>query len=241
MLGIGAQRATAGSRGAGYRRSNGIFALGSSGVPAIGWTALTDRLSGPGGYYNIGNALGLFGGIALSIAAASGGEGADLQVGARAAFDYLAGNASAACVSLAMLVFFWSGEAYRRAWAKGSPPVARLNARGDLLSGFGALLLGLGLLLVGQPLLAASSGLLHALGKFGSALHPARIPHGSWPDPCRSTVLVSRLPALVLLTMALVAALAAPGGPSAIAVASPALLLVCYLIWIKADLMLFRG
>ena len=118
---------------------------------------------------------------------AGGAEGPTLGSGARAAYDHLAGSASALSVTAAMLVFFWSGEVYLRAWARGFPPDARLNRRGDLLSGWGALLLGLGLFLIGQPVLAATAGLLHAIGKFGSTLHgplPLR-PGAAGPLPDR--------------------------------------------------------
>lgn len=202
------------------------------------WAGL--GLSGPGGYYNLGNAIGLSGGIVLSVAAAGGPTGPTLSSGARAAFDYIAGSASAVSVSIAMLIFFWSGGIYRRAWTGGFPPDPRLNRRGDLLSGYGALALGLGLFLIGQPLLAATAGLMHAFGKFGSALRPAGSGSGRWPLPYRSAVLISRVPAMVLLATTLVAALSAPGGPAPTAVAAPGLLLVCYLLWARADLLLFR-
>jgi hypothetical protein len=202
--------------------------------------ALGGRLAGPGDYYNIGNALGLLGGVALAVVAA---EAPSLRTGARAALDHLAGSASALSVTLAMLIFFVSGEAYHRAWAGGFPPDKALNRRGDVLSGYGALALGLGLFLLGQPVLAATAGLMHAFGKFGSALHrpdpAARASH--WPDPFRTAVLLSRVPAIVLVLAAIAVALAAPGGPHPMAIAAPGLLLVCYLLWARADLLLFRG
>ncbi len=204
------------------------------------WAGVRPRLAGPGGYYNVGNALGLVGGLALAVVQAGGAEGPTLGSGARAAYDHLAGSASALSVTAAMLVFFWSGEVYLRAWARGFPPDARLNRRGDLLSGWGALLLGLGLFLIGQPVLAATAGLLHAIGKFGSALHGPLPLRPGRPDPFRTAVLLSRVPALVMLAGELGSALSAPGGPVATAVAAPALLIVCYLLWAKADLMLFR-
>ena len=100
------------------------------------WAGVRPRLAGPGGYYNVGNALGLVGGLALAVVQASGAEGPTLGSGARVAYDHLAGSASALSVTAAMLVFFWSGEVYLRAWARGFPPDARLNRRGDLLSGW---------------------------------------------------------------------------------------------------------
>ena len=181
------------------------------------WSALSHRLAGPGGYYNIGNAIGLVGGIALSVAAAGGDAGPSLRTVAHAAFDYLAGSTSALSVSVAMLIFFWSGEAYHRAWAGGFPPDARSNRRGDLLSGYGAIALALGLFLLGQPLLAATAGLLHAFGKFGSARqHPAATGRKRrWPDPYRTAVLLSRGPAIVLVVIALAEAFSATRWPGA--------------------------
>jgi hypothetical protein len=208
--------------------------------PVRAWQFVRRRLAGPGGLYNFGNAIGLLGGIALQIAAAGAVAGLDLRTGTAAAIDYFAGSASAVAITVAMLVFFWSGEVYHRAWAAGFPPDRNLNRLGDLLSGHGALILGLGLLLLGEPLLAATAGLLHAIGKYGSAWHDA-MPDGLArlrPDPFRSAVLASRVPAIVLVLMEIGDGLATaqPG-----AVAAPALLLVCYLIWAAADLMLFRS
>lgn len=204
--------------------------------------ALFSRLAGPGGLYNAGNAIGLAGGVSLAVAASGGSDGPDVASGLTAAADYLAGGADAIAISAAMLVFFWGGEVYHRAWSKGAPPDASLNRRGDLLSGYGALLLGLGLFLMGQPLLAASSGLLHAFGKFASVWHGSRKagPEG-WPDLFRSTVLVSRLPALLLVTTDLGNAILHEGGTSFALLSGPALLLSCYLIWARADLMLLRS
>ncbi len=200
--------------------------------------ALLARLGGPGGCYNLGNALGLAVGIGLQASQASGG----VAGAAGATLAFLAGDASAVALTLATAVFFWSGEVYYRAWAHGAPPDAALNRRGDLLSGVGAIGLGIGLMTLGQPLLAAFSGLLHAAGKFGSAFHrtPGAGLRGwpaAWPDPFRSAVLASRVPAMLAALLDLQAGLA--GGASPAALAPPLTLLVCYLLWAKADLMLF--
>lgn len=202
-------------------------------------TALAARLSGPGGLYNLGNALGLMGGISLHVAAALAPREAGLSHGVSAILDYLAGSFGAFAITLAMLVFFWSGERYHRAWSKGAPPDPALNRVGDLSSGFGALLLGLGLLLLGQPLLAATSGLLHAAGKFGSMLPPhlqSRLPVG--PAAFRLTVVASRIPALVAVLLQAKAALAGQAGQP---LAASALLILCYLLWLRADLALLRS
>lgn len=201
--------------------------------------SVTARLAGPGGLYNLGNGLGLMGGLALHLSAALAVQGAGLTHGAFAVWDYLAGSMGATAITLAMLVFFWSGERYHRAWANGAPPDARMNRIGDLSSGYGALLLGLGLLLLGQPLLAATSGLLHAAGKFGSALPPrlqTRLPFGS--GAFRLTVVASRIPALVAV---LLQARAAIAGAEAQPLVASALLLLCYMLWLKADITLLKS
>lgn len=121
-----------------------------------------------------------------------------------------------------------------------------LCRRGDLLSAIGALVLGVALALLGHPLLAATAGLLHALGKLGSALHRPddhALPGWAqaWPDPFRSAVLLSRVPATLVAAEALATALLEAGLNGAVpAIVEPGVLLVCYALWSKADLMLFR-
>lgn len=205
------------------------------------------RLSGPGGYYNIGNGLGLVMGVVIQIATMPQGAEPPADHAVLAAADYFAGSDAALALTLATLIFCWSGEAYHRAWATADAPDPALNRLGDHLSGIGALALGVALFLTGEPVLAATSGLLHAAGKFGSALHLTGLASlfrwpAAWPDPFRSAVLVSRLPALLAAALATAAALpeALAGGHLA-AVAAPATLLICYLLWAKADLLLFRS
>ena len=195
------------------------------------------RLVGPGGLYNAGNAVGLAMGIGLQVAvlpAESRGLGEILA----ATFGYLGGNPAALALTGATAIFFVSGEAYHRAWAHGAPPVEALNRRGDLLSGIGALVLGLALLGLGQVALALTAGLLHALGKFGSAGHwrPLRGWRRDWPDFWRSLVLASRIPAVLATVLGLLDLLAA-GAPT-LALLTPLTLLVCYAFWCRADLML---
>ena len=91
------------------------------------------RLSGPGGLYNLGNALGLLGGVSFHVAAATA-----VGITGWAAFaDYFVGSLGATAITLAMLIFFWSGEQYHKGWAHGAPPDARLNRLGDVSSGWG--------------------------------------------------------------------------------------------------------
>jgi hypothetical protein len=199
---------------------------------------IMDRLRGPGGYYNIGNLIGIATGVAVQLAQAPAEMSAAGAVG-----NYLAGDFSGAMLTVATLVFMASGEAYHRAWADGFPANAALVRLGDLTSGIGALALGVGLLTLGQPILAATSGLLHAFGKFGSALcRPKRDSAYDWPWIFRAVVIESRVPAVLaaLLELARLAPALADGGQVASSVTAAALL-VCYLIWTKADLLLLKS
>lgn len=193
---------------------------------------LAARITGPGGYYNLGNAVGLTGGLSLAAwtSGVSGAGGA-----ATAAAAYLAGSGSAAALTVATLIFFWSGEIYHRAWANPESPDGRLNRQGDLLSALGAVALGISLALLDLPLLAATAGALHALGKLGSALHKPGAPALPgwplpWPDPYRSAVLLSRGPATLVAALALVAALSGTGPHAVVpALLGPGVLLLCNL------------
>lgn len=204
--------------------------------------AIVARMKGPGGYYNIGNLLGLVAGTAVQIMHAAGDGPIGFSQSARVTVEQFVGSPSAVALSVAMFVFFLSGEAYHRAWENGFPPIEALNRRGDWLSGIGAIFLGVGLLITGQPFLAATAGLLHAVGKFGSAWAgtPDRgIWPAAWPDLWRTLVLASRVPALLAATLSLTSNIL---GTSAKAdIITPVTLLLCYILWIKADLMLFRS
>ncbi|MES2539885.1 MAG: hypothetical protein V4583_04785 [Pseudomonadota bacterium] len=193
------------------------------------------RLSGPGGLYNLGNGLGLLGGLSFHVAAAM----AVGVTGWSALSDYFVGSLGATAITVAMLIFFWSGEQYHKAWAHGAPPDGRLNRLGDVSSGWGALALGLGLFLMGQPVLAATAGLLHAAGKFGSALPERmqrRMPFG--PAVFRAVVVASRLPALAAVGLQLQSAVHLGDTQD---MAAAGLLVLCYGLWLKADVALMRS
>jgi hypothetical protein len=200
------------------------------------------RLAGPGGLYNLGNAIGLAAGLLIQIESA--GPALTVADTARSVAAYLAGNGAALALTLATLVFFWSGEAYHRAFAGGGGPDARLLRHGDILSGIGATLLGAGLFALGDPVLALSSGLLHALGKFGSAVDFTRLGASREREAelhiaLRWTVVASRVPALLVAVVGLVAITTMPAATPA---AAPMLLtlLACYALWTLADLLLLR-
>ena len=202
-------------------------------------TSIFGRLNGPGGLYNLGNALGFGAGLLVAFLGAS--ESADsfsnvLSVGMR----YVAGSPAAVALTVATAIFFWSGEIYHRAWSNGYPPDPRLTQLGDLSSGFGAIALGAGLYLLGNPLLAATSGVLHAAGKFGSAFGVRRelLLAGrkiDVSDLCRNIVLISRVPAIIATTADVFSSKAQADGVFAFISLA---MLACYLIWAIADSML---
>lgn len=208
-------------------------------------TWLGDRLKGPGGLYNLGNALGLVSGIAASVQAARHGVGASHMMAVT--WTYLAGSPAAAAITVSTVFFFWSGEEYRRAWRPGRAPDRARNRRGDLLSSLGAVLLGIGLSVLGNPLLAATSGFMHAAGKLGSAIGlEARLRLFGWSTPAsnvfRLSVVLSRVPA-ILLTLGAIASdfeRLAPA-PALGRSVLPGATMVCLCVWAGADLMLARG
>jgi len=201
--------------------------------------AILSRLNGPGGLYNLGNALGFGAGLLVTFLVAT--ESTDsfsnvLSIGIR----YVAGSPAAVALAVATAIFFWSGEAYHRAWSNGYPPDQKLTRLGDLSSGFGAIALGAGLYLLSNPFLAASSGVLHAAGKFGSAFGVRGEP---WfprlkidaSALCRNIVLISRIPAIIATTADVFSSKAHDDG---VFTFNALAMLSCYLIWAIADSML---
>lgn len=209
--------------------------------PATGITALAARARGPGGYYNIGNVLAL--GTALGVQVvtaltdAHGGSGEILPT-IRA---YLFGSPGATALTISILIFFASGEMYHRAWSGGFPPDRRCNWWGDFLAGIAALFLTVALAEFGDVLLAILSGLLLAAGKFGSALvsEDYRIPAASfWPKRFRMAVLASRVTAIGSLAFHLVTLVASGAAPAVDDLVLMPVMLVCYLLWARADFLL---
>ena len=199
-------------------------------------------LSGPGGLYNIGNILALASGVGVQIATASGGghEASDAVLeGVRA---YLLGSPGAAALTLATLIFIVAGDMYRRAWSNGLPPARILNRRGDFLSACAAIVLTFALAAFGDVILAFASGALLAAGKFGSALVPDdAVERNTWPRRFRLLVLASRVPALVSLAIKFVGPLVSQNAVPAGDLILTLVMLVCFLLWTRADLLLMRS
>ncbi|SCX86168.1 hypothetical protein [Paracoccus tibetensis] len=199
---------------------------------------LVRRMQGPGGYYNIGNILAFTVSAALAIRA---GQGAEAPGGLLPAIrEFLIGSPSATAISVAMLIFFVSGEAYFRAWRQpGGPSIGAIRL-GDGLSAVAAIFLCVSLVLIGNAALGIASTLLLLGGKLGSALRPDAsliLRLGGLPafDPFRLAVVASRLPALIGVGAGLLA-----GDAPAAVLTQQATLLVCYALWLRADLMLSR-
>ena len=201
-------------------------------------------LAGPGGHYNIGNALALGTGLGVQIATASSGgqdaSGAVLE-GLR---SYLVGSPGAAALTLATLIFIVAGEMYRRAWSNGLPPDRILNRRGDFLSAGAAIVLTFALAAFGDVILAFASGLLLAAGKIGSALVPEgyeAVERNPWPRRFRLLVVASRVPALVSLAIEFVGPLVSQDAVPVGELILTLVMLVCFLLWTRADLLLMRS
>jgi hypothetical protein len=200
-------------------------------------------LGDPGRLYNIGNALVLVGGVGGAIAAAIG-DGFSLGAAAERVANHFWGSPSAIALSLAIVVFFAGGTAYSRAWKGNGPkPDPLLTRRGDLLSGIGAVVLGAGLAMLGDAVLAVFAGVLHASGKFGSALATGkalRTSAGPVPidDLCKDIVLISRVPALFAALSGLVSATLNSGEFGTILLAATVVVSTIY--WALADILLLR-
>ena len=156
--------------------------------------SLHRRFTGPGGLYNIGNAIGLFAGLGFAIYASHPDGALAINGAADATREYLMGSSSAVALTLAMLIFFASSEFYYRGVHGRQLVSAKMIRHGYWTSGVGALVLGYGLLILGEPILALASGLLHAIGKFGSAFARHDDVNNPWPQRWRYTTLSSRVP-----------------------------------------------
>lgn len=208
------------------------------------------RMQGPGGYYNLGNALGLFAGLAFQLLAAGAEAGASLSEAVR---EYLVGSPGSTALSVSMIMFLVSGEMYHRAFATRAGPDAMMMRRADFLSGLAALVLAISLVLFGSLWLALVSTVLLAGGKLGNALSP----EGRWPvhfdfpsfrgstlhrecDLFRLAPALSRVPAIAAVLIEITRLLTVGPAGLGLHLAQSAVLLICYLLWARADLLLMR-
>ena len=222
------------------------FATGSPRTDLLAWThrplrAVADRFSGPGGYYNAGNLLGLS--VALATQLSVGATSTASTVPERL-YAFFAGSPSAVALTIATVIFLFSGETYHRAWAGRAVPSARLNCIADLLSAAGGTALTLSLIFSGELWLALASGVLVVGGKLGSAItrdDRSRVAFWpkSWSDPFRTAVLAGRVPGLISVALDFGRhVLDQPSGAGLWSAVPSATLVICYLLWIRADLLL---
>ncbi|ETX12025.1 hypothetical protein OCH239_18595 [Roseivivax halodurans JCM 10272] len=203
--------------------------------------ALLARLTGPGGYYNLGNAIGLAAGPTQQVAAAPRDKGAEVTAFGTI-HDYLIGSPPATALTVAMVIFFLSSELYFRGWSREGWSDLRLIRLGDLFSGLGALVLLVALAIYGSTWLAVTSTILLAAGKVGSAMRPGaqwrlRLRAGRTVDPLRLMVILSRLIAMVAVVSTMVG-LAASSSFTVSQAAPQIVLLLCYGLWLRADVLL---
>ncbi len=191
---------------------------------------IAGRARGPGGLYNLGNLIALVGGFSGYVVT-SGAERGLLAL----LVEYLFGSVGTGCLTVAIVVFLISGEAYHRAWRHGAPPILRLNRLGDLLSAIAAVILTFALVSFGETTLAVAAGALLAFGKIGTALLPERSSE-ALTSGFRLMVVASRVPSLGALGISLF--VYATAGGDSVAATMALVMFVSYLFWLAADCLL---
>ncbi|MEM9583527.1 MAG: hypothetical protein AAGA08_10470 [Pseudomonadota bacterium] len=196
-------------------------------------TPLKARLTGPGALYNLGNVLALAAGLFISLRNAPEHAGAATVI-----YAHLIGSPDALWLSVSMLLFIISGEFYHRAFQSGQRP--NLVAWGDFISGVAAIALTVALVLLGNTVLALLGGVLLTMGKLGTAFISFFSPN---PMPrldqtLRLTVVASRAPSIVALGLTVLPAILGDLPVSEVAIAC--VMIVCFLLWLWADLLLLR-
>lgn len=201
-------------------------------------------MQGPGGYYNLGNPIGLVSGLVQAIVggAANAGEAAGPGAGIQ---DHVLGSPAAVALSMATILLFIGAELYHQAWRAAAGTDPALLRCGDLFAAFGALALAVSLACVGNVALALTAAVLHAAGRLGSVLMPRaqwilRAPGLPPFDPFRIAVVASRLPAVLAIAFALFPPVLA-GTPAPADVATQQAILLPCALWTRADLLLLRA
>ena len=212
---------------------------GVSGEREMAHNRITGRLSGPGGYYNIGNVIALVAGATAQILQSPGD-----QTMREALAAFLFGNMGATWLTISMVIFLVAGEFYHRAYAEPDRPNATFIRLGDLTSGFAALALMAALIQFGDLFMALVAGILLAGGKFGTALlpGPSESQRPIWTQ-CdwflRRIVILSRFPSLAALALE-VTRVFLTNAPSHTAV-MPSIMAFCFLLWLRADILLISA
>ncbi len=191
------------------------------------------RLSGPGAIYNLGNVLALVSGVLLSLR----GEWGQSSI-THAIYTHLMGSPGAASLTISMVLFLVAGEIYHRAYQPGAGQ--NLVAWADFIAGLASVALTVALVLLGETVTALVAGFMLTVGKLGSAVLFALSQQGyeRWDRLLRLSVVASRAPSILTLVLAVVPAVL---GHAPLEVALlPFIMILCFLLWLWADLLLLR-
>lgn len=191
------------------------------------------RLTGPGAIYNAGNILALVSGIVLNLYAVWD-EGQLTQ----ALYAHLMGSPASAWLTTAMVLFIVSGEIYHRAYEPSAP--SRLLPWADFVSGLAAIALTVALVMLGDTAAALVAGLMLSFGKLGSAVLPffEQKNEAQIDRVLRLTVIASRAPSILALGLAVAPAIW--GSMPMQTALLPLIMIICFLLWLWADLLLLR-
>lgn len=191
------------------------------------------RLSGPGGLYNAGNVIALVAGFAFSPSVIAGDLG---LLGALQA--HLLGSSEAAWLTAAMITFIIAGEIYHR--AQHTPDTPNLLAWADFVAGLAAVLLTVALIQLGETLLCLIGGFMLIAGKLGSAALPLMGVHAvrRFDLSLRLLVLASRVPTIMALFLPILTIWQSAASLSTVYL--PAIMIACFILWIRADLLLLK-
>lgn len=218
-------------------RSGAVHALldANSVKFGTGAIALHDANNIPLSSLGAGNIIALCSGLAAQVINSAGTASLTELVQ-----QYFFGNPAASCLTLSMIVFIASGEAYHRSSRATGTDARRLNRIGDGLSGMAAIILTFALVGFGTTLLALVAGVMLALGKFGTAF----IPENARSDTKKAAisrsfrllVVLSRFPSLFALAVPIADFYRGYGNTSDTLTA--AIMFGCYLLWLWADCLL---
>lgn len=192
---------------------------------------INSRMTSPGAIYNLGNGLALAGGTILNLR-----EVWDQSSIGQALYTHLIGSPEAAWLTMALILFLISGEIYHQGYQPGA--ARSLVAWGDFVSGIAAITLTVALVLLGDTAVALLAGFMLTLGKLGCAV--AAMFHaqeaGGLMRGLRFMAIASRIPSILALALAVAPVFA--GSIPMDAVLLPLLMIVCFLLWFWADLLL---
>ncbi len=216
-------------------RRKGEFRSGSIPRRPVVPRWIVSRLVGPGALYNFGNFLALSAGPALQLFQDWG----QITIFA-AVHQHLLASPEAIWLTTSLIMFVVSGEIYHRAYQARPEASLHMIQLGDVASGCAAILLTVALLLLGDLILALIAGGLLAGGKLGNAALPffGVSNETSIGNALRLAAVASRAPSIATLTWAVAKGIEANAPWDSLVI--PAIMILCFLLWLWADLLLMR-